>query len=95
MYGLDLSTNMIVIAWERQKTLKEKKCDLKVRFEIGDITKHTYPAEYFDFVYSRDVFLHISNKPMLLEKIKNWLKPDGKIFVTDYTWYSFFSVFFL
>ena len=85
VYGLDLSTNMIVIAWERLQSAKKSK-DLKIRFEIGDITKHTYPDEYFDFIYSRDVFLHISNKAKLLSKVRNWLKPDGRLFVTDYTW---------
>lgn len=83
VYGLDLSTNMIVIAWDRLQEIKSTK-DLKVRFEIGDITKHTYPDEYFDYIYSRDVLLHIPKKEELLTKIKQWLKPDGKLFITDY-----------
>ena len=64
----------------------KKNLNFKVRFEIGDITKHTYPDEYFDYIYSRDVFLHISDKEKLLNKVRNWLKPDGKIFITDYAW---------
>lgn len=83
VYGVDLSMNMIVIAWDRLQKLKETK-DPKVRFEIGDITKHDYPNEYFDYIYSRDVLLHVSNKKELLNKMKNWLKPNGQIFITDY-----------
>ncbi len=55
MYGVDLATNSICIAWERA----QKYPNLKVRFEIADITKHEFPAEYFDIVYSRDTILHL------------------------------------
>jgi phosphoethanolamine N-methyltransferase len=61
---------------------------LKVRFEIGDVTKHEYPLGYFDVIYSRDALLHIPNKKNLFNKFKSWLKPGGKIFFTDYTWYK-------
>lgn len=83
VYGVDLSTNMVVVAWERLQELK-KTSDLKVRFEIGDITKHDYPEEYFDYIYSRDVLLHVSNKKEVLKRLKGWLKPEGKLFITDY-----------
>ena len=83
----------------------------QVRFEIGDLTKHNYPAEYFDYIYSRDVFLHVQDKNKLANKLKviefnsifdsiiystrfvfskTWLKPGGKLFFTDYTWYCLF-----
>ncbi len=35
-------------------------------------------------IYSRDTLLHIDNKPELFAKFKKWLKPGGKIFITDY-----------
>lgn len=87
VFGLDLSTNMIMIAWERFEEIKKTK-NLKVQkvhFEIGDVTKYTYPNEYFDYIYSRDTLLHVNNKKDLLVKMKNWLKPGGSMFISDYT----------
>jgi phosphoethanolamine N-methyltransferase len=55
VYGLDLSTNVICIAWDRAQSRK----NLKLRFEIGDVTRHEFPAEYFDVIYSRDTILHL------------------------------------
>lgn len=84
---MDLSSNMIKIAWDRLQELKHSiNRDVKVRFEIGDITKYYYPDEYFDYIISRDVILHIPNKKELLGKVRSWLKPGGKILITDYTW---------
>jgi len=57
---------------------------LKVRFEIGDITKQKFPNEYFDLIYSRDTILHIKDKESLFGMFKKWLKPGGRVFITDY-----------
>lgn len=81
VFGLDLSSNTIGICWERTQNHK----NAKVRFEIGDVTKHDYPQGYFDLIYSRDSLLHIPNKQTLFDKFKLWLKPGGKVFFTDYT----------
>lgn len=80
VFGLDLSSNMVGIAWDRSPSYK----DLRVRFEIGDVTKHEYPEEYFDLIYSRDTILHINDKKALFDRFQKWLKPGGKIFITDY-----------
>lgn len=80
VFGLDLSSNAVGICWERAQSQK----NLKVRFEIGDVTKHEYPPRYFDVIYSRDSLLHIQNKKAIFNKFKSWLKPGGKIFFTDY-----------
>jgi len=56
----------------------------QVEFEIGDIKKQSYPNNTFDMIYSRDTLLHIDNKPELFAKFKDWLKPGGKVFITDY-----------
>lgn len=71
---------MISTCWDRAQKYK----NLKVRFEIGDVTKHDYPAGFFDVIYSRDSLLHVKNKRTLFERLKMWLKPGGKIFFTDY-----------
>ncbi len=69
------------ICWERSQSYKNLKC----RFEIGDVTKHDYPNNYFDVIYTRDALLHISDKKILFNRLKSWLKPGGKLFISDYT----------
>ena len=72
---MDLSTNMVCIAWDRSQDYK----DLKVRFEIGDCTKHEFPAEYFDVIYSRDTLLHIQDKKSLFNRFKVRLLIVGQL----------------
>ncbi|XP_072013647.1 uncharacterized protein [Amphiura filiformis] len=78
--GMDLSTNMIEIAMERVV----HNNGLKVQFEMADVTKRNYPPETFDVVYSRDTILHIKDKPVLFKKFLTWLKPGGKLLISDY-----------
>jgi len=78
--GLDLSSNMVGIAWERA----QEHNNTNTQFEIGDICKQNFPAESFDLIYSRDTILHIQDKEGLFALFKKWLKPGGKVFITDY-----------
>ncbi|KDP23923.1 hypothetical protein JCGZ_27083 [Jatropha curcas] len=77
--GIDLSVNMISFALERAIGLK-----CAVEFEVADCTKKTYPDNTFDVIYSRDTILHIQDKPALFRSFYKWLKPGGKILITDY-----------
>ena len=61
---------MVGIAWDRSINFK----DLKVRFEIGDVTKHEFPVEYFDVIYSRDTILHINDKKALFQRFQVFIK---------------------
>ncbi|XP_043113005.1 phosphoethanolamine N-methyltransferase 3-like [Puntigrus tetrazona] len=78
--GMDLSLNMVEIAMER--AIKEKV--LLVQFEVSDATKRRFPDAVFDVVYSRDTILHIRDKPDLFRKFYSWLKPGGKLLISDY-----------
>lgn len=78
--GIDLSSNMIGIAWDRAT----QHSNLNVKFEISDATKNKFPNEYFDLIYSRDTLLHVKDKQSLFALFKQWLKPNGKVFITDY-----------
>ncbi|KAG6675877.1 hypothetical protein I3843_15G122100 [Carya illinoinensis] len=77
--GIDLSINMISFALERAIGLK-----CSVEFEVADCTKKTYPENTFDVIYSRDTILHIQDKPALFRSFYKWLKPGGKILISDY-----------
>jgi len=80
--GVDLSTNMVSIAYERLMGLTASK--LKVSFEIGDVMQHEYNENSFDVVYSRDTILHITDKKTLFARLYKWLKPGGQLFISDY-----------
>ncbi|XP_067877545.1 phosphoethanolamine methyltransferase isoform X2 [Heterodontus francisci] len=78
--GVDLSSNMVEIAMERAVTENTSL----VQFEIGDATKRVFGENSFDVIYSRDTILHIADKEELLSKFYAWLKPGGKLLITDY-----------
>ncbi|XP_012686806.2 phosphoethanolamine methyltransferase isoform X2 [Clupea harengus] len=78
--GMDLSANMVEIACERAVS---EKLPL-VHFEVADATKRVFPEGTFDVVYSRDTILHISDKLELFKHFYSWLKPGGKLLISDY-----------
>ena len=78
--GIDLSKNMLSMAEE--KRLAHQLTD-KVRFEQGDCLQLDCRGHY-DAIYSRDVFLHIHDKPRLFSVLYAALKPGGKLLFTDY-----------
>ncbi|GJM93469.1 hypothetical protein PR202_ga10027 [Eleusine coracana subsp. coracana] len=77
--GIDLSINMISFALERAIG---RKCS--VEFEVADCTTKIYPDNTFDVIYSRDTILHIQDKPSLFKSFFKWLKPGGKVLISDY-----------
>ncbi|KAL4633058.1 hypothetical protein ACB092_04G093800 [Castanea dentata] len=77
--GIDLSINMVSFALERAIGLS-----CSVEFEVADCTKKTYPENSFDVIYSRDTILHIQDKPALFRSFYKWLKPGGKVLISDY-----------
>ncbi|XP_059642006.1 phosphomethylethanolamine N-methyltransferase-like [Cornus florida] len=77
--GIDLSINMVSFALEKAIGLK-----CSVEFEVADCTKKSYPDNTFDVIYSRDTILHIQDKPALFRSFYKWLKPGGKVLISDY-----------
>jgi len=78
--GLDLSSNMIELA--RKKNQQYKIPD--INFYVADATKIELKESSFDIVYSRDTILHIPPKRELFTKFFKWLKPGGRLLITDY-----------
>ena len=81
VHGIDLSVNMVLIAIERAGKVPG---GASVSFEIADCTLARYPKESFDVIYSRDTILHIQDKPTLFKRFCEWLKPGGKLLISDY-----------
>lgn len=78
--GVDLSTNMIEMASERCKALG---LDGQVILRHGNLMTLDTNC-HFDAVYSRDVLLHVEDKPGLFAVLLRALKPGGRLLITDY-----------
>uniref|UniRef100_A0A8D0GTA4 phosphoethanolamine N-methyltransferase n=1 Tax=Sphenodon punctatus TaxID=8508 RepID=A0A8D0GTA4_SPHPU len=92
--GMDLSHNMVELALERAQ---QEDNDL-VEFEVGDVTRRSFPAGSFQVLYSRDTLLHIADKGALFRKFLAWLKPGGQLLISDYCcgprpWSEAFTVY--
>jgi phosphoethanolamine N-methyltransferase len=80
VHGIDLSANMLAGARERVRALGLAK---QVTLEHVDVL--ALPATpHYDVIYSRDVFLHIHDKPRLMALLRRLLLPHGLLFFTDY-----------
>lgn len=78
--AVDLSHNMVAMA---QSRCDELGLNDLVRLQHGnclDLQRH----DYYDAVYSRDVFLHIHDKARLFEVLLGALRPGGRLLFTDY-----------
>ncbi|XP_070197643.1 uncharacterized protein [Littorina saxatilis] len=80
--SIDLSSNMTDIGLQRADELGMGPD--QVSFEIADATKRDYAPQSFDIIYSRDTILHIEDKLSLFKKFFKWLKPGGKVLISDY-----------
>ncbi|KAF2538055.1 hypothetical protein F2Q68_00022325 [Brassica cretica] len=77
--GIDLLVNMMSFALERAIGL-----NCSVEFEVADCTTNTYPDNSFDVIYSSATIFHIQDKPALFKTFFKWLKPGGRVLITDY-----------
>jgi cyclopropane-fatty-acyl-phospholipid synthase len=71
-----------------QKEYIEKCCRERGLSNVNIITADMNsfePAEVFDRVISVEMFEHMRNYRLLLQRISNWLKPDGRLFVHIFT----------
>lgn len=79
VHGLDLSVNCLLSALERASTRSGD-----VTFEVADVTSHNLPAASFDAVHCRDALLHVADTPCALSRFACWLRPGGRLLITDY-----------
>ncbi|MCP3687606.1 MAG: methyltransferase domain-containing protein [Gammaproteobacteria bacterium] len=78
--GIDISNNMLSQASAK---LSQYGLASQVSFEQGDCLQLQRPETY-DAIYSRDVFLHISDKKRLFAVLYAMLKPGGQLLFSDY-----------
>jgi len=80
VHGIDVSANMLASARER---LRAQGLASQVTLEHVDVLALPATPRY-DVIYSRDVFLHIHDKPRLMALLHGLLLPGGLLFFTDY-----------
>ena len=78
--GIDLLPQMIKEA--RRRAAEYGLAGLE--FLQGDLLQIALPQDHFDFVYSRDAFLHIAGNAELFQRLRACLRPGGTLFFTDY-----------
>lgn len=76
--GIDLASNCVSIANTRYEAHP------RLNFLVADALTHSFEANSFDLIYSRDVILHIASKEKLFARLLAATKPGGKLIVTDY-----------
>ena len=61
-----------------------------IQWEIGDLygTQLPFAGMKFDLVVLHDVFEHLDRKTEVLEKLKSYMKPGGKLMITFPPYYS-------
>jgi phosphoethanolamine N-methyltransferase len=82
--GLDLSANMLGQAIDRLAESDNDSIRAQVKFELLDATTADLPDGEYDIIYSRDAILHIGDKAGLFGRCLKWLKPGGRIMISDY-----------
>ncbi|CEM25187.1 unnamed protein product [Vitrella brassicaformis CCMP3155] len=78
--GIDLTSTCIDIAQERYKGTPSGQLE----FRKADVMTLELPASSVDVIYSRDAILHIEPKLALFRRFCEWLKPGGRVVITDY-----------
>eukprot|EP00877_Chromochloris_zofingiensis_P011556 jgi/Chrzof1/6654/Cz19g04140.t1 len=83
VHALDLSVNMILMALERAGDIGGAAAK-DVTFEVADAMSRDFAPGSFDVIYSRDALLHVHDKATLFNRFLDWLRPGGRLLITDY-----------
>ncbi|CAI5494648.1 unnamed protein product [Closterium sp. Naga37s-1] len=92
VHAIDLSPTMISLAIERSRSIRAADATSAstsasvpvLQFEVADCLTRNFPDASFDCIYTRDTLLHIQDKPFLFARFHRWLKPGGRVLITDY-----------
>lgn len=80
VHGLDLSVNAFLLALEHAAT----RSNDDVSFEVADCLTKDFGTAAFDAIYSRDSLVHVSKKAHMFKRLYKFLKPGGRLLITDY-----------
>eukprot|EP01103_Thecamoeba_quadrilineata_P009203 TRINITY_DN18923_c0_g1_i1.p1 TRINITY_DN18923_c0_g1~~TRINITY_DN18923_c0_g1_i1.p1 ORF type:complete len:262 (-),score=55.00 TRINITY_DN18923_c0_g1_i1:146-931(-) len=77
--GIDLAEGMI------NRAISYLEGRKGVSFHQADIFTYDLPKGFYDYVYSRDMIMHIVDKENLFKILFDFLKPGGQIVFTTYS----------
>lgn len=86
--GVDFSAAML----EKAMEVKKNKGISNVNFEEGNAYQLNFPDRYFDFIYARFLFQHLTNPIIAINNIYRVLKPGGIfcVFDVDDDWFTLY-----
>ncbi|KAL6764977.1 S-adenosyl-L-methionine-dependent methyltransferase [Haematococcus lacustris] len=79
VHGLDLSVNCLLAALDKASTRSGD-----VSFEVADMASCSLAPCAYDALLCRDTLMHVQDKAGALERFHSWLKPGGRLLLTDY-----------
>lgn len=84
----ELFPNSEIIAFSNSATQKQhidnvaqEKSLSNLKVATGDVATYTFKKGHYDRVVSIELFEHMKNYELLMEKVSHALKPGGKLFV--------------
>ncbi len=80
IHGVDVAENAIEIA---RKTTQEEGLD-GLTYEVADLNVARFPAATYDVVYAHASLHHIFQLELVLEQVKQTLKPGGLFIIYEY-----------
>jgi phosphoethanolamine N-methyltransferase len=82
VHGVDLATNCVNVA--KARYANEASVQDRLRFQVADVLTCPLIDNHYALIYSRDVILHIFDKPLLFSRLFNATRQGGALFITDY-----------
>lgn len=89
--GIELSASRTDLARQfLEKEVNAKRVTF-INQDIYEIEPKSISKEGFDLIFLKDVLEHIPNQERLMSRLKDFLKPCGKIFLGFPSWYMAFG----
>ncbi|HCV44268.1 MAG TPA: hypothetical protein DGH68_12340 [Bacteroidetes bacterium] len=90
MYDRDMRCVGFDIEEPRVALARRLQGDRSIQWAIGNLYEDNPPfsGNEYDLVVLHDVFEHLEQKPQILEKLKRYMKPSGRLMITFPPYYS-------
>jgi trans-aconitate methyltransferase len=72
-----------VVATDLDTSLLDRAAPPNLEVLRHDVTRDSFPAESFDLVHARSVLAHIGDRPALLRRMRDWLRPGGWLLLEE------------
>jgi len=80
--GLSISPNQLSVA---KKKVTSKKLSSRVHLHLKDAETFTYPANYYDVVWTMESSEHFADKQSYFDQVRRTLRHDGRLLLAAWT----------